>query len=61
MRNAPGDDGLNELWGKLREEAAINSWLEVNELQWLFRGHSSRDPGAALSMVSAAWSEIGLR
>ena len=48
------------LWGGLREEATYNSWEEVNELLMLFRGHSERSPQEALTMVWAAWQEIGI-
>ncbi len=48
------------LWGGLREEATYNSWEEVNELLMLFRGRSHRSPQEALTMIWAAWQEIGI-
>lgn len=48
------------LWGGLREDETYNSWVEVNELLWLFRGQSHRSPQEALTMIGAAWQEIGV-
>lgn len=53
---------LSFLWGGLREADRYNAWLEVNELLMLFRGWSAatRNPQEALTMVDAAWTEIGV-
>lgn len=52
---------LSYLWGGLRDPAEYDTWVEVNELLMLFRGWTGkRDPSAALAMVDAAWTEIGL-
>jgi hypothetical protein len=55
-------NGLSFLWGGLRETDRYEAWLEVNELLRLFRGWSTvtRNPQEALTMVDAAWTEIGV-
>lgn len=51
---------LAVLWGGLREQGTYNTWVEVNELLYLFRGHPKRSPTDAYRLVDAAWGAIGI-
>jgi predicted nucleotidyltransferase len=52
------DQALIWLWETLGEQAAIEKLVEVNELVYLFRGHSDRIPANARDLVYKAWNRL---
>lgn len=49
------------LWGGSRDQSVHQTWLEVNELLYLFRGHPKRSTADAHQLINAAWDMVGTK
>ncbi|WP_433721725.1 nucleotidyltransferase domain-containing protein [Actinoplanes sp. CA-051413] len=47
---------LFELWDGIEKGVAQESWVEPNELKWLFKGHNKWTTADAKKLVQATWT-----